>query len=417
MAPDQLKDLLKKHMEGSLSAPEGLIFWTELDKPENEGAIKSAMLELSHESPDMELYTPGDWEGMVSSILNTRRSETPVRVLPQRRNWIPRVAAAAVVVLIATGAYFFFSSKSSRQIPQAPTTESAKTDIAPGTNKAILTLANGSKIILDSVHNGSLAKQGSTDVIKTDSGKLLYASNGSPLSQGRGVGGEGNPSYNTLTTPRGGIFQVTLPDGTQAWLNAASSITYPTRFTGNTRPVSITGEVYFEVAHDAAHPFVVETEKFLNVEVLGTHFNINAYTDDANPNEPVRTTLLEGSVKVTVDGGNKITDKITASKIIKPGEQASAIINQQTISVNNNIDLEKVMAWKNGEMILTHGDVHKLMQDISRWYDVDIEYQGTVPEGNFSGSVNRNVPLSSLLHVLKAYGIETELTRKKIIVK
>lgn len=316
-------------------------------------------------------------------------------------------AAVAILILLAAAGYFWMTHKPSGS-PEIAAPAAQSNDIAPGGNKAILYLANGSRIVLDSVQKGQLAKLGNTNVIKTDSGKLLYAAvtDKTDLTES---------GLNTLSTPRGGIFQLTLPDGTQAWLNAESSITYPTRFTGKQRKVRITGEVYFEVAKDASHPFIVslpavtrnqeENGHWMQVEVLGTHFNINAYNDAED--KQVRTTLLEGTVRVSAHG---------TYRIIKPREQAATAFTDKAIAVSNKVDLEKVMAWKNGEMVLTHGDVAKLMRDISRWYDVDIEYQGKVPEGQFSGSINRNVSLSSVLNVLKAYGVPTRLEGKKLIV-
>jgi ferric-dicitrate binding protein FerR (iron transport regulator) len=348
---------------------------------------------------------PGKRDQVLAFILEYDRKNrvtVPVYKVPVfRQPWF-RWTAAASFLLIVFSSYLIFIRKSEKSI--SPIAKAEIKDLAPGGNKAILTLSNGSKIILDSAANGTLTQQGNTKIIKTDSGKLLYTTADKSIAEEIGL--------NTLQTPRGGIYSVTLPDGTTAWLNAESSITYPTRFTGNQRNVSITGEVYFEAAHDVARPFVVSVsspnkkDDWMRVQVLGTHFNIHAYQDSEN--EPVQTTLLEGSVKVTANG---------LKHIIKPGEQATAGFNDKTISVNNRIDIDNVMAWRNGEMFLEHGNVKKLMTDISRWYDVDIEYAGNIPDGQFSGFINKNVPLSTILKGLKTYGVETKLEGKKIIVQ
>ena len=245
---------------------------------------------------------------------------------------------------------------------------------------------------MDSINKGIIAQQGNTKIEKTDSGKLAYSTSAEkPLVI----------YLNTLATPRGGQYQLGLPDGTKVWLNAASSITYPTAFTGKERKVTITGEAYFEVVHNTTKPFKVFA-KGTEIEDLGTYFNVNAY-DDFNATQ-VKTTLLQGSIKIYHNQSNKI---------IKPGEQA---VSDQTIDVLENVDLDNVMAWQRGKMDLNSETVAQIMREISRWYDVDEEYQGSPPSGKFYGSINRNVPLSSVLHVLKAYGVNTRLEGKKLIV-
>ena len=404
-------------MTGTLSDPERLILWMELDKPENATGIKTTILELSQGSQKTGSYNPEEWEEMITSILGSDKadkiespahSQAPVHSIAPKRKWITWVAAAAAILgVIATGSYIFFSGKPSQIMANNPNPEPTQNDIAPGTSKAILYLANGQKINLESAHNGQLARLGNTNVIKTDSGELLYAATDNTDFSENGL--------NVLSTPRGGIFKVALPDGTKAWLNAESSITYPTRFTKKQRDVSITGEVYFEVAKDAAHPFVVslpaksreekENGHWMQVDVLGTHFNINDYENEEDG--MAKTTLLEGSVKISAHG---------LSRTIKPGEQAATSFPGKDISINVQADLYKIMAWKNGEMVLSNGNLQKLMREISRWYDVDIEFRGNIPDKKFYGSIDRNVPLSSVLKALKAYGIDTKLEGKKIIV-
>jgi transmembrane sensor len=339
-----------------------------------------------------------------TALLDQIRSRTGMQMAPaaeeapvlkMRSRLAVRLIAAAAVLVLIFGSYFLIIRKPTQPSESAIAQTAIKTDIAPGSNKAILTLSSGSKIILDSARNGLLTIQSGSSIIKTDSGKLAYSSSVSSTTA--------SVSYNTLTTPRGGQHQLELSDGTKVWLNSASSITFPTAFNGNDRNVNITGEAYFEVAKDKSKPFHVKVND-MEVQVLGTHFNINSYSDEAS----INTTLLEGSVKIT---RNK------QSGILKPGQQAQIFSDIADIKITNDANLEEVMAWKNGEMVLRHGNVKKLFQDISRWYDVDIEYEGAIPDGKFSGSVDRNVPLSSVLHVLTAYGIETKLEGKKIIVQ
>ena len=340
MTPSRLEYLYER-MSKHLATPEEKSEFKEfMGDPKNAveaGLLMDRAFSRVKEPADM---TPEKRDEVLAFIFEYDRKNrltVPVNKVPVfRQPWF-RWTAAASILLIAFSSYLIFISRSEKLISLIAKTEIK--DFAPGGNKAMLTLSNGSKIMLDSVASGTLTQQGNTKIIKTDSGKLLYAVTGKTVTEESGL--------NTLQTPRGGIYSVTLPDGTTAWLNAESSITYPTRFTGNQRNVSITGEVYFEAARDAAHPFVVSVnslnkkEDWMQVQVLGTHFNIHAYQDSEN--EPVQTTLLEGSVKVTANG---------LKQIIKPGEQATAGFNDKIISVNNKIDIDNVMAWRNGKSSL-----------------------------------------------------------------
>ncbi|MGF7081980.1 FecR domain-containing protein [Mucilaginibacter sp. UYCu711] len=310
------------------------------------------------------------------------------------RLW-PRVAAAAsILVFLGLGFYFYQQNKHQPQ----PAALMAKNDIKPGSNKAVLTLANGQRIILTGAKNGQLAAQGNTAINKTADGQVAYDAqfgkdNATPKL-----------AYNTITTPRGGQYQVMLPDGSHVWLNAASSITFPTAFKGKDRAVAITGEVYFEVAHNKAMPFRVRSNG-LTVEVLGTHFNINAYNDEPS----MKTTLLEGSVRVT---------KGSRMAVIKPGEQAT-IADAGNIMVKN-VDTEEVVAWKNGLFQFKNTDLPIVMRQLSRWYDVQVEYEGKMPQTVFNGKLHRNVNASQVLDILKYFNVNFRIegsgSQKKIIV-
>ena len=265
--------------------------------------------------------------------------------------------------------------------------------VVPGHEGAVLTLANGRQIVLDST-TGIIAQQGHTRAVNT-TGQLTYTAD-TEIAAGTMI-------YNTLATPKARQYRLTLPDGTKVWLNASSSIRYPIAFTGKERRVAITGEVYMEVVKDAVRPFIVAT-RHSDITVLGTHFNIMAYEDEP----AVNTTLLEGSVKISIPG------KQTAT-IIKPGEQASVGNEGDDIKVKK-VNAANVAAWINGFLSLKDCSVQEFMNQLSRWYDVDIEYAGKAPQQRFGGLINRNTSLSDILSVLDTGGIHTKLEGKKIIV-
>lgn len=308
-----------------------------------------------------------------------------IKMQPKRRWYIP--AAAAILILFSVSILFY------RQHPKPLISAYHKTDIAPGGNKAILTLANGTHIALNYAKNGKLAVQGGTVINKTANGQIIYSAASSAL--GAAV------AYNKITIPRGGQYMVVLPDGTKVWLNAASSLKYPTAFYGNERKVELTGEGYFEVVHNNKLPFRVVADGE-TIEDIGTHFNVNAYTD-----EPVlTTTLLEGKIRVSKDG---------ASAVLVPGQQSILPPNSNSISVKE-ADTEEAVAWKNGYFNFNHADIKTVMRSLSRWYDVDIAYEGNVPGRHFTGEIHRNLNASQVLEVLSDLNISFRIDGKKIIV-
>lgn len=316
----------------------------------------------------------------------------------QRKFWW----AAAVFVLLASGAYFFFLNKPKKENEVVKTNTQQQNDVVPGGNKAVLTLANGKTIILDNAANGKLANEGSSVVSKTKDGELVYHST---TINGRSE----IIAFNSLSTPKGGQYQLVLPDGSKVWLNAASSITYPTAFTGNQRKVQITGEVYFEVTHNSQMPFVVEKGRTV-VEVLGTHFNINAYDDE----ESIKTTLLEGKVKVV---NRQLAIGNEKSTILKPGEQA-VIGTNSAITIDHSPDLDVVMAWKNGLFHFENADLKIVMRQLARWYDVDIVYKNPAQKSDaLFIDMSRNANLSDVLKALEMSGsARFSIEGKKIIV-
>jgi len=310
------------------------------------------------------------------------------------RVWM--ASAAALLIFLSIGFYFFRIEQ-----PEPKVAVSKTTDVIPGSNKAVLTLADGSKIILDHAGEGVLARQGNIVINKAGDGQLVYDASKSPLSTDNAV-----VAYNTISTPRGGNYHVILPDGSKVWLNSASSISFPTAFNGDERNVTITGEAYFEVASNIHKRFNVKANG-MSVQVLGTHFNVMAYDDEAS----VKTTLLEGSVKV-ISG--------LVSNVIKPGEQAQVAVGKINVTTAN---LEEAVAWKNGYFYFKDTDIKTVMRQISRWYDVDVQYRGAVPETVFSGKMYKNVNASKVLEILSYFKvnfrIEEPLTpsgRKTIII-
>jgi len=324
--------------------------------------------------------------------------QAPVHTIRPRTNIIRfrRVAAAAIILFLFSGTWFYFN-KNEQQTGIAQSIPIPPTDIkAPQTNRATVTLAGGQKVFLDSAANGQLATQNNIKLIKTAEGKIAY--DGSlPVENVALI-------YNTLTNPKGSrVIDMKLTDGTHVWLNAGSSLTYPVAFSGKERNVEITGEAYFEVAHNAAMPFTV---KKLNddakVTVLGTHFNVKAYDDES----AIQVTLLEGSVKVS-RGNNK--------SLLKPGQQAK--INDAEIKVSSGVDLEEVMAWKNGKFQFGDAsDIATIMRQVSRWYDVDVEYQGNI-SGGIGGSISRDVNASQVFKMLETTGVvKFKIEGKKVTV-
>lgn len=290
-----------------------------------------------------------------------------------------RKLTVAAAVLCSLG-LFYFLFKGGKQ-PQFSAQTIHRSKIVPGGNKATLTLSNGHTIILDSAHNGMLASQGGVHIYKSKNGQLVY-----DVSQ-YNAGATDELAYNTINTPRGGQYQVILPDGSKVWLNAASSLKFPASFTGKQRTVILDGEAYFEVAKDKTHPFKVNVNN-MEVEVLGTHFNIMGYQDEA----ATATTLLEGSVKIT---------KGNATQMIVPGQQA---LVQESIRVKN-VNVDEVVEWKNGNFNFAHEKLEGIMRKIARWYDVDIDYEAKTTSATFVGTIPRSQNITEVLKYLELTGL------------
>lgn len=318
--------------------------------------------------------------------------------------------AAAILILISAGAWIWFN-RSSNNNPVISKTTTTPVHIVPGGDKAVLTLSDGSKIVLDSVGNTTLAQQGNTKVIKLNNGQLAYNTTAGNVG--------GTVLYNKISTPKGGQYEVILPDGSHVWLNAASSLRFPTAFTNKERNVELTGEAYFEVAKDATKPFKVHFSTSVEgegrdgiVEVLGTHFNINAYDDEAN----IRTTLLEGSVRVTPAQSSSLAAH--SSKLLTPGQQASisSQSNQSTPIQVQTVDTEEVIAWKNGKFQFNQADIKTVMRQIARWYDVEVVYEGPVSNEKFEGEIPRNSSLTDVFKILELSSVHFKTEGRKVIV-
>ncbi|AEV98194.1 hypothetical protein A4D02_35190 [Niastella koreensis] len=375
--------------------------------------------------------------GVLAAIMAAdSASNTPVVGLHRSGNWRLYAACAAMVILVLGAGYFWFQSSgfSHKEQQQEKLADKTVNDVQPGGNKAILTLADGTVIDLDKSNNGTIATQGKTAVRKNIDGELEYRDANSPLTTDYSQ--NNSPAFNTVSTPNGGQYQVVLPDGSRVWLNAASSIRFPASFTGE-RKITMTGEAYFEVAHNEKMPFIINVNDKEEVTVLGTHFNINAYGNE----RAIYTTLLQGSVKVgrrptslrqlaDTAGDAEMKEQ---SVVLKPGEQAIAIASPLTtepadsrhpdkvgnspLTINHSPNLDQTLAWKNGLFNLAGADLKDFMHQVERWYDVTVQYEGAVPNMVFQGKLNRGVPLSDIIDYLKNLGVSCELSGKVLHVK
>ncbi|NQX54434.1 FecR domain-containing protein [Pedobacter panaciterrae] len=347
---------------------------------------ESAIADLSNDASLLSLVDK-DWdlEDFKAPVLTDGEQETIFNYVvtqPQNRRKIrsmwPRIAAAASIILAVGAGIFFYANRSKTDAVQ---TAGNVNDVAPGKQGATLTLANGKKIRLSAAANGELAQEAGVTITKSANGQLVYEIKGNTTESNK---------INTLSTANGETYQLRLPDGSQVWLNSASSLTYTASLNERgKRVVRLSGEGYFEVAKDKAHPFVVQTTG-QEVEVLGTHFNINSYAD-----EPVvATTLLEGSVKVS--GESK-------QQMLKPGQQA---LNNGTAIRVAKADLETAVDWKNNEFYLDKMDFRVAMRKIARWYDVEVIYSGSVPEHLEAGGwIPRSSNLSDVLKSIESSGL------------
>jgi len=329
-------------------------------------------------------------EARLPLVLDGNKQHTTSVISIFRRKWVRY--AAAIVILLGVGLYFFTTSKQVNP-ERSAIAKSTNADIEPGKQGAILTLIDGSKMLLDSLGNGVVTTQNGTKVL-LQNGQLVYKTGNTSKSE---IG------YNTMTTPKGRQFQLVLPDGSKVWLNAASSIKYPTIFTGDERKVEVTGEAYFEVVKNAASPFRVKLSDETEVEVLGTHFNVNSYMNE----ESINTTLLEGSVSVKNSSGKLI---------LQPGQQAR-VAGKEKIKLFAEVDVEKVMAWKDGVFNFQDATLEEVMRQLERWYDIDVVYEKNIPRLEFYGKMGRDLNLAAVLRGLEKSNVHFRMEEgRKLVV-
>lgn len=356
---------------------------------EEKAIVESWYLELERQqAPAHNAITKSKDEVWTSLTEKTaERFEKP----DSRRTYVFKAATWAAVVFLVVSAVYLAGN---RQKTTSLTNSTAKNDIVPGGDKAFLTLANGRKISLTDAANGEIAKEAGLSITKTADGQLVYTVKEDTETS--------TSLWNTIETPKGGKYQINLPDGTRVWLNAASSLRYPAKFAGDKRAVTLTGEGYFEVAKNREMPFIVKTAG-QEVQVLGTHFNINSYTDEGS----VKTTLAEGSVRVIPAAE---AEKVT----LKPGEQSE--LDKKGIQVKK-ADLEAVLAWKQGDFIFDGEDLKSIMRKVARWYDVEVIYKGAFDNLKFGGSISRSKNISSVLGIMEETGsVHFDIEGKRVTV-
>ncbi len=345
-----------------------------------DAGLKTVIMQVFEQQEITDPAEHVEWTAMFERIIE--KPANTIIPMVHRIHFLRKYWWAAAVILLLAG--LFILNK-----PTAIITANIQHDVKPGHAGAILTLSDGRKIVLDSANNGNIALQGNAQVVKKD-GAVQYE------AAKAGIATE--VVYNTMTTGKGRQFTLVLPDGSKVWLDAASSITYPTAFTGHDRSVTITGQAYFEVVHKTKQPFKVQANT-VTIEDIGTAFNVNAYNDEPT----VKTTLIEGAVKVN-------------STMLQPGEQAS-LDGQGKIAIYKDVDIDEVTAWKDGRFRFNSADIETIMRQAARWYDVEIVYEGKV-SGTISGGTSRFVNASQLLHVLElTKKVTFDIQGKKIIVK
>lgn len=381
----RLELLFEKYLQKSCTSQEKAELFDLISMSEHDEAVKALIDDAIRLSEEEVLLSAQKSDEILSLIISAGKP-VPVVVKMQRRRII-RWVAAATIVLVA-GSALLFRNNNNQKNTIAFHQPSMK--IPPGHDGAILTLADGSTVQLDSLGNGLIAMQQGRQVIMNN-GEITY----------KGQANHNSVALNRIHTPRGRQFRLELPDGSKVWLNAASSITYPTAFNGRDRQVEVTGEVYLEVAPQAEKPFIVKIDSSTSIEVLGTAFNINSYTDESAR----AITLLGGSIRVNTAGKDVV---------LRPGQQALA--GTGPLVVTNNIDVDQVMAWKNGSFNFNGMDLPSVLRQLSRWYDVDIVYEGKIPDRTFGGEIQRDLSLEQVLRILGKMHVEFEITKDKQLI-
>lgn len=377
MEQSRLDLLLNKYKKNHL---------TDLEKEELDNWFHS----LNHGTKDLENGLAD--ENLSDELFRDFKIQLAQTQKKGRLVWLRRVAAAAVVLLVISFGAIRFLPRHQVAIPQF--THNQVQDILPGSNKATLILGNGKQIILSAVKDGRLALDGGAEIKKAADGQLTYRKTAQPGT---------DTVLNSIITPVGGQYNLTLVDGTRVWLNASSSIKYPTAFNGSSRQVELTGEAYFEVAHNASKPFKVLSNG-QQVEVLGTHFNVNAYADEGI----VTTTLLQGSVRVIIP---------TGTRVLVPGQQAVVYAGGRgAIKLVKDADIDEAIAWKEGYFQFNQADVHQVMRQLSRWYDIRVSYRNPASTRQFQGAIQRDLRFSQVLRILEKSNMHFTVNGKEVVV-
>ncbi|MGO4291580.1 FecR family protein [Chitinophaga sp. RAB17] len=379
LSKEAIKLIARKYFDGTASEAEIIQLHTWYDE------VNAGDAEVILTSGTEEEFGAETWQR-----LQVQMAAEKVKQRRRPRWW----AAAAAALLLMGGLTAIFVNSSRHPKSMAAVEKRAKDIPAPSAVHAVLTLAGGKQILLDSAENGLLASQAATNIVKNDSGQIVYIANGHTQET----------QYNTLTIPAGSrAMSVMLADGTRVWLNAASSITYPTSFSGKERRVVIDGEGYFEVASNPAVPFVVaRPDKGLEVQVLGTHFNVNAYGDEPE----IRVTLISGAVRVS--GGRS-----RQSVALSPGEQARVA---SSLTVLKHVDVDDVLAWKEGLFVFDATDIQIMMRQAARWYNITVQYPNGIPHEHFTGSLSTDASLSEFLKILDYSGVAATIKGKTVLI-
>lgn len=389
------KYLIAKYLDNSITEQELELLLHKVEHEEEPEALTELLKSYWYEAVNKgDHSTKWERDTKFEEMMAGLKAKTPKASWQFRK--VARLAAAVFfVMMLGPAVYFLFSGNDKQKIAYTSTQEQrSKKNVLSNTGGAVLTLSSGQQIVLDSLHDGTLAIQENAKII-SKSGQIIYNDQ---------VSSPDSLSYNTLSTAKGKQYQLILSDGSKVWLNAVSSIRYPVAFTEKERTVEITGEAYFEIAKNAERPFRVFANG-VEVQVLGTHFNVNAYGDEAM----VQTTLLEGSVKIIKE--NNI-------QVLKPGQQAqihSSSSENGEIKVLKDVNLDAVMAWKNGYFFFDQTSLAMVMRQIARWYDVEIVYDGNVPDRKFGGEIAHNTNISEVVEILKESKVHCRLEDKKIV--
>lgn len=382
MTQAEFRALFEKYTSEELSGEEFRALWETLSQETHGGDWRQAVDEMLHSGDLPDLSDAAKGQAILEKILQHPAKRATIRP------WRAWAAAAAVILMLGAG--FFW--RQARNTPDNPGLVKEISDIGPGGNGAVLTLANGSTLVLDSLGNGPVAtQQGSQAVLQN--GQLVYEPSGEETA---------GLSYNTMRTPNGRQFRLQLPDGTLVWLNAASSIRYPVAFSGKERRVEVSGEAYFEVKENATMPFIVEAGGRAEIMVLGTHFNVNAYDDEPT----LSATLLQGRVRVTA-GGELVE--------LKPGQQAQ-VRQGQRMKMVNDANLDKAVAWKNGTFNFEGSDLREIMRQLERWYDIKVVYEKDIPHTEYFGEISKRNNLQGVLKILEKSEVRFRLENNNTLV-